>query len=70
MSDDLGSKRIRLDNETEQLFHNFDLDRFQKQALFSRIRAYKELCGLLECEKMDILNRALPEGIIQLPNNL
>ena len=69
MSDDLGSKRIRLDNETEQLFHNFDLDRFQKQALFSRLRAYKELCGLLECEKIEILNRALPEGILLLTQN-
>lgn len=63
MADDPASKKIRLDSETEQLFQNFDIERFQKQALFSRLRAYKELCGLLECEKAEILNRALPEGI-------
>lgn len=63
MADELLTKKVRLDAETALVFHNFDLESFQKKALYSRLQAYKELCSLLENEKSDILNRALPEGM-------
>lgn len=62
MEDELVSKRIRLDTDSEQFFQNFNLERFQKQAIFSRLCAYKELCKVLENEKTEILSRELGEG--------
>jgi hypothetical protein len=50
-SHDLAPKKARLDTETEQIFGNFNVENFQKQAIYSRMVAYKELCSMLELEK-------------------
>lgn len=61
---DTSAKRAKLDEDTAKIFPLFDLQNFQRKALYDRMYSYKELCRVITEEKVALAN-SLTQGSSQ-----